>query len=120
MIYISINNRLLPATISGMLHDESWGGRASKHIMVELTYQEALELFVDDVDWSIIEVNSVPVVIINDQGEEEIVEKEEEMVWDNSDYSIAGDIIDHRNGFITVKMGQPTAEELLELLVEAL
>lgn len=120
MIYVSINNRLLPATISGMLHDESWGGRSSKHIMVELTYQEALELFVDDVDWSIIEINSVPVVVLNDQGEEELIEQEEETVWDNSEYSIAGDIIDHRNGFITIKMGKPTAEELLELLVEAL
>ena len=36
--------------------------------------------------------------------------------YDNSEYSIAGDIIDHRNGKVTIKMGKSTAEELLLVL----
>ena len=49
-----------------------------------------------------------------------VVEKIEEEIYDNSEYSIAGDIIDLRDGFVTVKMGKPTAEELLALLEEVL
>ena len=34
--------------------------------------------------------------------------------YDNSDYSFTGDIIDHRNGKITIKIGKPTEEEILK------
>lgn len=38
--------------------------------------------------------------------------------YDNCEYSLAGDIIDHRNGFVTVKMGKLTdLEAALELLL---
>ena len=40
--------------------------------------------------------------------------------YDNSDYSIADDIIDHRDGFVTVKMGIVTAEELLVIMTEVM
>ena len=49
----------------------------------------------------------------DDNGEvifETVIEQE---TYDNSEYNIAGDIIDHRNGKVTVKMGKPTAEEQL-------
>jgi hypothetical protein len=41
-------------------------------------------------------------------------------IYDNSDYCIVGDIISHRDGTTTVKMGKPTAEELLNMIVEGL
>ena len=44
----------------------------------------------------------------------------EQEVYDNSDYSIAGPIIDHRDGHVTIKMGKPTAAELLAMLEEVL
>ena len=40
--------------------------------------------------------------------------------YDNSDYCILGDITVHRDGTITVKMGKPTAEELNQILMEAM
>lgn len=41
----------------------------------------------------------------------------EAVTYDNSDYCVAGDITDHRDGTVTVKMGRLTAlEETLELI----
>ena len=37
-------------------------------------------------------------------------------VYDNSDYSVAGPITDNRGGTGTIKMGKPTADELLKVL----
>lgn len=34
--------------------------------------------------------------------------------WDNSEYCILGDIIIHRDNTITIKMGKPSPDELLE------
>ena len=39
--------------------------------------------------------------------------------YDNSDYCMAGDVTVHRDGTVTVKMGKPTAEELYNILKEA-
>lgn len=118
--YIEINNKRYPATITGRLNDDNWNNRESKAIRLEMSYSDALETFVDDVDWSIILENNVSIPEINEDGEEVVVNKIEEEFYDNSDYSIAGDIIDHRDGTVTVKMGKPTAEELLALLEEVL
>jgi hypothetical protein len=120
MIYVSVNNQLYPAEITGRLHDNSWNNRASKEIKMQMPYAQALELFVDDVDWSIVELNTVEVPVINGQGEEVVETQEERFEHDNSEYSIAGDVIDHRNGYVSVKMGKPTAEELLAFIEEAL
>ena len=60
-------------------------------------------------------------VEINEETDEtthRLVTKQE--IYDNSEYSIAGDIVDHRNGSITVKMGKITAEEMLAMLSEVL
>lgn len=118
--YIEINNKRYPATITGRLNDDNWGNRESKAIRLEMSYSDALETFVDDVDWSIILENSVSIPEINEDGEEVVVNKIEEEFYDNSDYSIAGDIIDHRDGTVTVKMGKPTAKELLTIFEEVL
>ena len=88
MTSIKINNELYPASISGKMQDHDWDDRQSKAITLTMTPAAAAELFVDGLEWS-------------------IVDEEEE--FDNSDYSIAGDITDHRDGTVTVKMGRPTA-----------
>ena len=96
MTSIKINNELYPAYISGKMQDHDWDERQSKAITLTMTLAAAAELFIDGLEWS-------------------IVDEEEE--FDNSDYSIAGDITDHRDGTVTVKMGKPTAlEEKTELL----
>ena len=114
--YVEIDGNKYPAVITGRLNDKDWDNRESKAINVEMTYAEALELFVDDMSWNIVQDVEVMKEIENEEGNivtEMVVEQE---VYDNSEYSIAGDIIDHRNGTVTVKMGKPTAEELLAVM----
>ena len=50
----------------------------------------------------------------NEDGTVEIVQVNEKEEYNNSDYCIAGDIIDHRDGTLSVKMGKPTDVEVLE------
>lgn len=118
--YIEINNERYPASITGRLNDRDWDNRESKAIEVEMTYAEAIALFTDDVAWNIIQENEFQREVIDEEDNVTFETVVEEEVYDNSDYCIAGDIIDHRNGKVTIKMGKPTAEELLALLEEVM
>ena len=120
MICVRVNGKEYPAIITGKLNDKEWDGRNSKAIKLKISASEAYELFKQNTAWTIVEKNEVEVDKINEEtgdieGTELIVETEE---YDNSEYSIAGDVIDHRNGYVTVKMGKPTAEELLETKIQ--
>lgn len=111
--YVEINNIKYPAVITGRLKDHDWDDRASKEITIEMTYMDAINIFVNDVQWNIVQDVEHQIEKLNDNDEitfENVIEQE---VYDNSEYNIAGDIIDHRNGKVTVKMGKPTAEEQL-------
>ena len=122
-IYVKINETQYPASITGRIHDSEWDDRSSKAITLEMTYEDAKRIFVDDIKWSIeqeverMEDKHETVVINEETGETEDVVTQVPVIkleeYDNSEYSIAGDIIDHRNGKITVKMGKPTDKELL-------
>lgn len=125
MTQIKINETLYPATISGKLIDNEWDGRNSKSIKLEMDYETAVAMFVDGLAWSIVMTNVVPVARLDDNGEPvldengeaiyDIVEQTEE--YDNSDYCVAGDITDHRDGTFTVKMGKLTElEEAYEMM----
>lgn len=119
MIYVSVNDTKIPATITGRVRDSAWGDRESKTITVEMTYEEAKELFVEDVQWSIIETYEIQTMEYDEDGNPNVVTKIEELVYDNSEYSLAGDLTDHRDGTVSVKMGKPAAQELLALVEEA-
>lgn len=114
MTQIKINGQTYDATISGTSRDMAWGGRASKTINLAMDYATAMETFVDDVEWSIL--YQPPEYI--DQETQETVKPDIE-VYDNSDYCVAGPITDNRDGTVTVKMGEPTFEELYNILKEA-
>lgn len=125
MTYVKINDAQYSASITGRLHDGDWDNRESKAIMVEMSYEDALSLFVDGTKWSIVQENEEMVekhdvwgdVVLDENGEvvfELAIVTEE---YDNSDYSIAGDITNHRNGYVTIKMGKPTASEVLAILI---
>jgi hypothetical protein len=115
MISVKINEKLYSATVSGRVTDKDWDNRASKSITLEMTYAEAIKLFVDGLVWSIIQREEVPTY--DENGEEtgtETIENE----FDNSEYNLSGDITDHRDGTITVKMGKLTElEEAYEIML---
>lgn len=96
--YIRIGGVDYPANIIGKIKDSEWDGRMSKAITLAITYTEASTLFHDGTSWSIVETNN----------EEPQIEP---TIFDNSDYSILGDIIIHSNGTTTIKMGRPTELE---------
>lgn len=118
--YVEINGNRHVASITGRLSDKEWDNRESKAIRLEMSYADAIAVFVDGVAWNIIQEHEVQQEIMNDDGTRRFETVVETEVYDNSDYDIAGDIIDHRDGTVTVKMGKPTAEELLAIFEEVL
>lgn len=115
MTYIKINETLYPATISGRVQDNDWDKRESKSITLEMDYATAIKLFVDGLAWSIVQQNEVP--IYDEEGNQTGTEMQE-TVFDNSEYNLAGDITDHRDGTVTVKMGKLTdLEEAYEIML---
>lgn len=115
MTFVKINNTLYPATISGRVSDTAWDNRESKSITLEMDYTTAIGIFIDGAAWSIVQQNEVPVYDNNGkQTGTEMYENE----YDNSEYNLAGDITDHRDGTVTVKMGKLTAlEEAYEIML---
>ena len=119
-IYVKVQDTKYPASITGRIHDSDWDNRSSKAIKIEMTYDEAKALFVDDVNWSIVEEREEIVEEVKEDGTTVSALTTVSDEYDNSEYSVAGDITDHRNGYVTLKMGKPTAEELLAIVEEAL
>ena len=120
MTYIKINETLYPATIIGRVADKDWDNRANKSITLEMTYAEAVALFVDGLAWSIVQREEVPTYEKDENGKFVLDEngnrisngtETQETEFNNSDYNLAGDITDHRDGTINVKMGKLTALE---------
>ena len=100
MTYLKINDALYPATFRGYTKDKEWNDRESKAITLEMSYADAMALFVDDLEWA----------IVYEDGD--VIE-----VYDNAEYCVAGAVTDNRNGTVTVKMGKPTASELLAVIM---
>ena len=112
---VKVNGNEYAATIFGTHRDIDWGNRDSKSITLAMDYETAMETFVDDVPWSIL---YQPSDYYDPETQQMVTPAVEE--YDNSDYCILGDITVHRDGTVTVKMGKPTAEELNQILMEAI
>ena len=110
MTYIEINGKRYPAKVAGRMRDPDWDNRKSKAITLEMTHAEAVELFKDGIEWSIVyQADSY-----EDDGK--TVTPAEE-IYDNSEYDVAGIIIDNRDGTVTVKMGVLTDAEALSIIL---
>ena len=98
-MYIKIDEIEYPIiSIENQKFDREWDNRGSKAVTLEMTAAAAKDLFCDDIKWSI------------------ITDEKEPQEYDYSDYSKAGDVIDHRDGTVTVKMGKHTGMEILDIL----
>lgn len=107
--YIKVNNTEYPAEINGNPKDRSWGGRDTKTVTLTMSHDEAAALLPDNTPWSIVLRETVDVLDEQDQPTGETKEVVNE--YDNSAYSLAGDITDHRDGTVSIKMGKPTEAE---------
>lgn len=126
MTYVKINETLYPATVSGKTADRDWDNRASKSITVEMDYATANALFTDGLSWSIVQRDEVSVYETDENGEPVLDEngapiqtgtETKETEFDNSEYNLAGDLTDHRDGRMTAKMGKLTdLEEAYEIM----
>ena len=116
--YIKVNNTEYPATITGILKDREWDDRDTKTIRLTMTHDEAAALLPDNTPWSIVQRDTVPKYDSDGQptGETEEVVNE----YDNSTYSLSGVITDHRDGTVSIKMGEPTETESAKATVTAL
>ena len=94
--YIKINSINYPAEIYGHVRDTAWDGRESKVIVLALSIQEALDLFVDGLQWAIV------------YGTQTIPQ---------DDFIIAGPITDNRNGTVSVRMGKATAADVSSVIM---
>jgi hypothetical protein len=117
-IYIKVNNTEYPAEINGNPKDRSWGERDTKTITLTMTSAEVAALLPNNTPWSIIQREMVDVLNEQDQPTGETKEVVNE--YYNSEYSLAGEITDYRDGTVSVKMGKPTESELSEATVTAL
>lgn len=111
---VVINGTSYAADIQGTKRDGVWGNRESKSITLPMDYATAAATFVDDVPWSIL---YQPPEYVDPETQETVKPPVEK--YDNSEYCVAGSITDNRDGTVTVKMGEPTFEELYNILKEA-
>jgi hypothetical protein len=105
MNYIIINSKEYPAVVQTRPSDASWGGRESKAITLEATYEEAMTLFCNDLLWM---YGST----YEDENGETV-----RTVTDMSSYALAGPVTDNRDGTVTAKMGKYRDEELMETVL---
>ena len=127
MPYIKINDTLYPATVSGKMQDREWDNRESKAITLTMTYATANALFVDGLAWSIVQQDEVPAYQKDENGELVLDENGEpiqtgtetqEIEFDNSEFTIRGDLTVHVDGTCTVEMGKLTdLEEAYERML---
>lgn len=116
--YIKVNNTEYPAEINGNPKDRSWGERDTKTITLTMTAAEVAALLPDNTPWTIVQRETVDV--LDEQGQPTGETKEVVNEYDNSEYSIAGDLTDHRDGTVSIKMGKPTETENAKATVTAL
>lgn len=117
-IYVKVNNTEYPATVNGNLVDRNWNGRDTKTIYLTMSYDAVAALLPDNTPWSIVQRETVDV--LDEQGQPTGETKEVVNEYDNSEYSLAGDITDHRDGTVSIKMGKPTETESAKATVTAL
>lgn len=116
--YLKVNGQEYPAKFISKYQDLNWGKRETQTIYLTMTHDEAAALLPSGTPWSIVMRETSPVYDAEGQPTGETKEVVNE--YDNSEYSLAGDITDHRDGTVSIKMGKPTETESAKATVTAL
>lgn len=116
--FIKVNGQEYPATLIYNYKDLNWDMRETQTVHLTMPYAQAAALLPDNTPWSIVQRDMVDV--LDEQGKPTGETKEIVNEYDNSEYSLAGDITDHRDGTVSIKMGKPTETESAKATVTAL
>lgn len=114
--FIKVGGQEYPATLIYNYKDRNWDMRETQTVHLTMPYAQAAALLPSGTLWSNV-FRETKDKLDNDgnpTGQTEEVVTEEDM----SAYSLAGEITDHRDGTVTVKMGKPTETETLRAQLE--
>ena len=116
--YLKVNGQEYPAKFISKYQDLNWDKRETQTVRLTMPYAQAATLLPSGTPWSIVQRDMVDKLDNDDNptGETEEVVTEEDV----SAYSLAGEIVDYRDGTVSIKMGKPTESELSAATVTAL
>ena len=116
--FIKVAGQEYPATCIYNYKDRNWDMRESVAVHLTMPYAQAAALLPSGTPWSNVFRETVDKFDNdgNPTGQTEEVVTEEDM----SAYSLSGDITDHRDGTVSIKMGKPTETESAKATVTAL
>ena len=97
--------------LTGQTYYRDKTSAGAKTITFTMPHAEVAALLPDNTPWSIVQRDMVDV--LDEQGQPTGDTKEVVNEYDNSEYSLSGDITDHRDGTVSIKMGKPTEIEML-------
>lgn len=102
--YLKANNTETPCEAAEHYRDSAWG-RPTCTVTIKASAAEIAALLPNNAPWSLIEREDA----LDESGmlTGQTVDHERDM----SDYSLSGDITEHRDGTVSIKMGKPTEEE---------
>lgn len=107
--FIKVNGQEYPAKFISKYQDLNWDKRETQTIYLTMSHDAVAALLPSGTPWSIVQRETQDKLDNdgNPTGQTEEVVTEEDM----SAYSLAGEIVDHRNGTVSIKMGKPTEAE---------
>ena len=102
--FVKVNGVEYPAEVIYNRKDKNWNDRESYLIYLSMTYEQIVALFPTGTEWH-------------------NVFKDDDKVTEDlnlSEYCLAGQVVDYRNGTVSIKMGKPTETESAKATVAAL
>lgn len=114
MVYVKVDESIHTAIISGRMQDKEWDNRECKMVTIRTDFATMDSLLTDGTPWSIVIEDEV--ITTDEEGNE--VTETRQTEYDNSEFSIRGDLTVHVDGTCTVKMGKLTElEEAYEIML---
>ena len=116
--FIKVAGQEYPAKVIYLYKDRNWDMRETQTVHLTMPYAQAAALLTSGTPWSNVFREQRDVLDENREltGQTEEVVTEEDM----SAYSLAGEIVDYRDGTVSIKMGKPTETESAKATVTAL